>query len=355
MGGRYRRDCAVYRQMKRVIVFCMVASLALLLVLCQTAMTEEVADAMPKARYTGIAQQNVSVRAEMGTDSEILAYISKGDRVSILEYEPYWLKVVQAKGDGWVVGYVLRHTVSEVSAPKDDGLPYGAMPAEYTAVLAKDALLYASPELEGEALFAMTKGSKVAILSVENGWAKVLYWRQYGYFYLDAIEALTPVYSSDTAQSGDTIAAFITFFSLSEEGLNPNRIINIAQGCEHISIVLTSGKKFSFNDVAGPYRYNRGYLEAISYFEGRAVPSVGGGVCQVSSTLYNVLLLLPEGMEVIYRRAHGPSGATYLPHGVDAAVGSESLDLVFKNRFDFAIRIEASAHDGMLYIAMLKE
>ncbi len=68
-----------------------------------------------------------------------------------------------------------------------------------------------------------------------------------------------------------------------------------------------------------------------------------------------MLLALDEGISVLYRRAHGPSGATYLPHGVDAAVGSDTLDLRFRNDFDFSVRIQAESCGGVLYIAMLKE
>ncbi len=333
--------------------------LALLLVLCASPAMAATQPGnpgeMPKPLYNGIAQTNVFIRTERSREADTVGHYNSGDKVQIIAYEPEWLIVVKGKDGDWVTGYVLRHTVSEITQTAEAELPYGATPTVYTAVLAKDATIRTGPAVTADPLFTLTEGAKIAILSIEDGWAKCIYWRQYGYFYMDAVTELTPVFPADTARPGDTIAAFNSFYNMSEEGLNPNRKINIAQACQYISIVLQPGTSFDFDGTAGPYQYPRGYLEGISYFEGQAVPSVGGGVCQVSSTLYNVLLALPSGMEVTYRRAHGPSGATYLPHGVDAAVGNDRLNLIFQNTFDFPVRIEAMAHDGALYIAMRKE
>jgi len=308
---------------------------------------------MPAIQYVGIAQDNVTLRADMSRDAASLGYYRKGDRVQIIGCELQWLKVVKGDESGFVTGYVLRHMVGEVVTRNAD-LPYGATPSAYSAVLSRDTLLHTEPDGKSDVFLTMTKGTKVAILEINNGWAKVIHWRSYGYFYLDSIEQLTPVYDAESAASGDTLAAFISFYDLSEVGLNPNRIVNILKACEYISVSVAPGEKFSFNRVAGPYQYKRGYLDGMSFFEGRAVPSVGGGVCQVSSTMYNALIALPRGIKVTAWRTHGPSGATYLPHGVDAAVGSETLDLSFVNLLDFPVRIEASAQDGVLYIALIK-
>jgi vancomycin resistance protein YoaR len=72
--------------------------------------------------------------------------------------------------------------------------------------------------------------------------------------------------------------------------------------------------------------------------------------------MYNVLLAMPQGIEILNRRPHGPSGVTYLPHGVDAAVGRavDGINLIFKNTYPFPIVIEADAHDGALFIAIRK-
>jgi vancomycin resistance protein YoaR len=77
----------------------------------------------------------------------------------------------------------------------------------------------------------------------------------------------------------------------------------------------------------------------------------GGGSCQVSSTLYNVVLQL-SGLTVLRRAPHGSNGAKYLPHGVDASSGM--LNFVFRNDYPFPISIAAHTQDGSLFIAIYK-
>ena len=101
------------------------------------------------------------------------------------------------------------------------------------------------------------------------------------------------------------------------------------------------------------YRASRGYKPATVLIDGKAQQGYGGGTCQVSSTLYNVVLQLP-GLTVLQRRAHGNNGASYLPIGVDAAVGNSTLNFRFRNEYPFPIRIDASAQDGALTIAIYK-
>lgn len=344
--------------MKKGLLLCVLWVLALVSALPSLAeVTADVAveaEPMPTALYVGIAQTNLAIRTEMSSEAEAVGYLSKEERVQVVSYEPSWLYVVKGNDEKWVAGYVPRQYVWDLTSRQEDILPYGATPAAYSAVVGEDTPLYLEPSDKGESPFTFTKGARVAILDIQDGWAKVVYLRQYGYFYLGAVEELTPVYDAQTAQSGDLLGAFVSFYSLSTEGLNPNRMINIDVACEYISIELSEGYRFSFNGVAGPYQPRYGYLEAPSFFNGETVPSHGGGTCQVSSTLYNTLLPLGEGITVLYRRAHGPSGAAYLPHGVDAAVGNDTLDLVFRNDYGFAVRIDAVAHDGVLYIALLK-
>jgi vancomycin resistance protein YoaR len=87
--------------------------------------------------------------------------------------------------------------------------------------------------------------------------------------------------------------------------------------------------------------------------DGELQQGYGGGTCQVSSTLYNVVLQLP-GLTVLQRRAHGDNGASYLPIGVDAAVGNSQLNFRFRNDYPFPLRIDASSQDGALTIAIYR-
>lgn len=311
---------------------------------------------MPEPLYVGQIQFNVTIRAQMSREAEAVGYYSTGDRVYILDYEPEWLHVVKGEDGDWMEGYILRHAVDDVKRLAEDILPYGTTPAAYSARIVQDTPLYLEPDEDATPFFILKEGSRLAVLAIEDGWAQVIYWAAIRVF-PGGRRGGGPDPGVRPGRRGQRryMAAFHSFYNISTDSLNLNRMHNIAQACEYISIPLASGDAFAFNSVAGPYRYSRGYLDGMSYFEGEAVLSVGGGTCQVSSTLYNVLLALDEGISVLYRRAHGPSGATYLPHGVDAAVGSDTLDLRFRNDFDFSVRIQAESCGGVLYIAMLKE
>jgi len=311
---------------------------------------------MPKAIYTGVAQTSLFIRTVQSTEASSVGNIPKGSRVHILGYEPDWLIVAAGTDKQWVTGYVLRRYVSEIRQIDETALPYGTTPARFIGTIARDTQLFIEPDRGSEAFFNLTTGTKVAILEIEDGWAKVIYWRLFGYFRMEDVEDLLPVYSPETAAPGDWIAGFVSFYNMSEEDINQNRISNIKLASENIAITMEPGFVFSFDEIAGPYRGDRGYLEALSFYEGDVVPSYGGGVCQVSSTLHNVLLALPQGIDITQRRAHGPSGVLYLPHGVDAAVGNiaNGINLVFQNTFPFSIDIETHVQDGALFIAFRK-
>jgi vancomycin resistance protein YoaR len=129
---------------------------------------------------------------------------------------------------------------------------------------------------------------------------------------------------------------------------NISRIGNISVACRRLTRVMQPGESLDFNKQVGPFRKSNGYLPAPVLINGETVPGYGGGTCQVSSTLYNALLQLP-GVTILQRRPHGPSGASYLPHGVDAAVGNTNLNLRFRNDYDFPIRVEGhTSDDGAL-------
>ena len=113
---------------------------------------------------------------------------------------------------------------------------------------------------------------------------------------------------------------------------NPARTENVRVASKQLDgIVISPGQEFSFNEVVGPRIKEKGYREAKVIVGGRFEPGLGGGVCQVSSTLYNTLLL--AGMEIKERHNHSVRIA-YAPLGRDATVVYGSKDLKFINNTD---------------------
>ncbi len=111
--------------------------------------------------------------------------------------------------------------------------------------------------------------------------------------------------------------------------------------------MVGAGEIFSFNDVVGKRTYETGYRDAAIIVGGLFEPGLGGGICQVSSTLYNAALL--AGMEIVERHNHGLAVA-YIPLGQDATITYGLQDLKFRNHTDSPIYLRASANQGKLTI-----
>lgn len=108
--------------------------------------------------------------------------------------------------------------------------------------------------------------------------------------------------------------------------------------------VQNLGETFSFCNTVGKATKEKGYEEADVYdSEGNVTQGLGGGNCQISSTLYNAVLAVPE-LEVVERHEHSRK-VTYVEEGKDAAVAYGSVDFRFKNTLDKPIRIYATTDD----------
>ncbi len=137
-------------------------------------------------------------------------------------------------------------------------------------------------------------------------------------------------------------------FSTRYDASNTNRSTNIELAAEAINgTVLLPGETFSFNGVVGPRTKAKGYLLAGAYSAGELVETYGGGVCQVSTTIYNAVLY--ANLEIVERYNHS-SVVSYVNCGRDATVSYGSKDFKFKNSRNYAIMIKAEAKNGILTI-----
>ena len=110
---------------------------------------------------------------------------------------------------------------------------------------------------------------------------------------------------------------------------DPGRFINIENGTKRFDkLIIKSGEQVSFNKVAGKRTYSNGYADAPELAYGDYRTGVGGGICQVSSTLYNAVV--NAGLEIKTRYQHSLA-SNYVPLGLDATVQDDRLDFVFKN------------------------
>ena len=279
--------------------------------------------------------------------------LAKGTRVDVYEVLPAWLMIGR---EGNVLGFIQREKLDDytVETLTPSHVPtYPGVQSTYLGWVAKEAQVRDRPDGSGEALITLATGARLAFLSVDDGWAKLIFKRQYGYVdtrLLSELQLINP--SAEGHNDQAPIAAYTSFYKVSTDENNIGRIKNLQVACDKfLPLRVAPGQDFNFNRDLGPYRRSNGYFPAIVLVDGGTALGYGGGTCQVSSTLYNVVLQLP-GLSVDHRRPHGPGGISYLPHGADAAVGTDSLNFRFTNNYPFPIRMEGSVQDGALTITI---
>lgn len=120
---------------------------------------------------------------------------------------------------------------------------------------------------------------------------------------------------------------------------NSNRNNNIRQACDNMNgTILNPGDTFSFNEIVGQRTAENGFKEATVILGGQYEQGLGGGICQVSTTLYNAVM--KANLEVVERNSHAwPSD--YIAYGLDATVDWPNLDFKFKNDSDSQIVVVA--------------
>mgnify|MGYP000030327418 FL=1 len=134
----------------------------------------------------------------------------------------------------------------------------------------------------------------------------------------------------------------ISSYSTEVDG-SDNRKTNVklaAQYCD--GTILMPGESFSYNLGVGELTEERGFLPGPSYADGESVLDMGGGICQVSSTLY--MACLYANLEIDERHCH-PYPASYVPAGLDATVAWGGCDFEFTNDTDYPIKI-TTTYDG---------
>ena len=304
------------------------------------------------AIYTGVLRTDFGkvIWAEKNTDKGTKSWPASGKRVDILYIGLRWVIVRMDN----IIGYVKREYFKLGNITPVDPVNTPQMNVQKHTYIAKTAMTcHVRKSMvpskgsgdDGNNWVILKPGTELSIWKFYKGWAMVNYMREYGYIDPNELTDLIPVSPTDEELFPDSpIAAYTSYYKMSQTETNLNRIHNIKTGCKYISRVLEPGQRFDANKIMGPYNGGKGYKQAGVLTAGTTKLGYGGGTCQVSSTLYNVLIQLPN-IEINHRRPHGGNGASYLPIHCDAAVGNPELNLIFTNRYDFPIRIVGTSND----------
>ena len=311
-----------------------------------------------KVLYNGVvsrrySKSTTSVYPKMDKKSTPYKWLNPGTKIEITAVYPAWVAVK----DGNSIGYILRNRIDiepDGALDRVNTPPYPVIEHFYYLFIDRDVEVKAGKNESSKTLSVLTAGAKVAIIGVEDGWAKLVFKRQYGYIDTRNLTEIYPIASNiEAAGTDEPIAVFTSFYKDTDDEANINRINNLGVACKYISKTIKPGEMMDFNQTVGPFNARNGYLSAPVLKDKGTKLSFGGGSCQVSSTLWDTLMQLP-GITVLMRKPHGNNAASYLPHGMDASSGATNLNFKFRNDYDFPIRIEASTHDFALFVAIYK-
>ena len=161
------------------------------------------------------------------------------------------------------------------------------------------------------------------------------------------IEETDPEYTEeDFAMIDDVLGSFSTKYSAG----NSNRINNLINGTNRINgTVLMPGEQFSVNKGLGERTEENGYSSAGQYVNNELTDGVGGGICQVSTTLYNAVLIAE--LQVDERYPHSLT-VSYVKLGRDAAIAGDYMDFKFTNNTNYPIYISGYAGGGSVSFAI---
>lgn len=161
-------------------------------------------------------------------------------------------------------------------------------------------------------------------------------------FELDVVKKKAKYTSKDMAEIKDVLGTYTTEYGGSPYG----RKVNVANGASKINgSIVYPGETLSVYKTVSPFTKENGYALAGSYENGQTVQTYGGGICQVSTTLYNAVIRAE--LKIVERFPHSMT-VHYVPRSADAAIAGTHKDMKFKNTFDTPIYIEGKANGSTI-------
>jgi len=350
---------------------------AMLCVLMSTASCAAIADTKDEAAAAGLAAESRTGNAEadetdaqdrLGEDAPYYGVIGtkmhmrwkpSEDSNSIRLLEPDTVVDVYTKGRTWTriafegrIGYVKTKYIERVQRKNPFDGPMPGTSSHVAVGFVKENVSF-KPEGHRNPVY-VTRGSWLTVGKLKDEKAYFPYMRLTDSMHVRADKLkLYEFVPWDQAQPGDLLYAFTTFYSTStsKEG-NAGRMHNIALATERLTgIRVNEGESFSFNAICGPYTKENGYKLAPILADTDEM-GYGGGVCQVCSTIYNIVLRVPAVIEDM--NWHAQAGTSYLPGGFDATVSNDK-DMVFRNVLPYDLRIEFESQDGVMTAFLFRD
>lgn len=302
--------------------------------------------------YTAKAKRDLSVRQAPAKEAKMVATVYEDEEIIVSSVGDTWSHIKKGNKTGYVLSeYLFRFRAIDPYL----GMIPGAVWYPYAATAMGDVTIR-NAEDPSQAFMTIPEGSVVCVLEPDDKGNLLLpYLRTTGMIEGGARVSLEAVKTWDAAQPGDLIGAFATFFEPGDQSeLGIGRVHNMREGVERLQdVVIKEGENFSFNDYCAPYSAKNGYeLGPIINYVSSKKTGYGGGICQVSTTLYNVLLQIP--VKIVKEQPHSSYGIDYAPIDFDAAVGQGNIDLRFQNMLPYDIRLTLKLTEGVVTVLIYR-
>ena len=316
----------------------------------------------------------VYMRSEPQNGAAIVCTIPENTTIQKVSQNGNWYQVSYNGKTGYIYKKFLKQT-GETAAPAQQ--PQGTTsapaqkedkPQETTGAVYTTAgvNMRTQPKNGSAVICVVPQGTQVQKTGTSGNWVQISYNNQTGYVYNKYLSDKSTGAAQNTTQLSNTtddtttntttttkgeefsdvLGSKTTYYNSSVKG----RTTNIRLAAEAINgTVLQPGETFSLNGIVGRRTAAKGYQNAIIFQNGKQVEGLGGGVCQVSSTVYGAVLY--ADLKVTERSCH-QFQVSYTPVSQDAAVYYGSQDFKFVNNTDNPIKIVASAGSGSLSVTI---
>lgn len=292
-----------------------------------------------EARYQAEVAVDFQLRDSPQENGKRILLIKEDSKVTVSEYGEEWSKIMIGQSCGYARSKWLCKFVA--LEPLTNPVPGFQKPCGIARITAP-TLLHV-PGYSGNTLSA---GDVIAIKDFMSNQARVSMMREEACLPGSAFifETFVPW---EGAVPGDLISAYTTYYNAETGGrLALNRAFNIELAAQRVhAAIIQSQESFSFNRLCSPYKKSNGYLMAPNISQDGK--GYGGGVCQLSTTLYNAALGLP--LKIEKWEVHRKRGVDYIAQYFDAAVGSYS-DLSFTNLLPYPVKLEVLTQNGALTV-----
>lgn len=249
-------------------------------------------------------------------------------------------ELCSAAGDGLYFELAFTCSIQDVEALLEENRSAVDKAASDASLVRKNGNFVITPEAAGRTMDSAATAKAIARAVEEN-------WRsgRAGLTVKAVMQETAPKHTAaELSAVRDRLGAYETSFAGSSDG----RAANIRNGAVKLeNTVVYPDEEYSFLEAMRPFTEENGYHMAGTYVNGRNTPGLGGGICQVSSTLYNAVL---RAELTVTARTNHMMTVGYVPLGADATIANPSTDFKFKNDTGAPVLIEAYTSGTMLYV-----